>query len=385
MPEDASAPAPKRRWLPALGVAVVAVAAGVGWFFLKEVRTPAPSAAAAAPVPAVGVRPVVQKGVSQSFEFVGHIKAVDKVDIRARVEGFLEKRLFREGQFVKTGDQLYQIGKVQYEALAEQAKANLAATEAESINAKLEYTRQLELSKKQFSPQSVVDQNRAAMDTAAAKIMQAKAALRQAEVNLDYDGRIGQTIYTVGNLVNPASGILATIVRQDPIYVLFPISVRDLETIREARRKEGGGLNKIEILVRLANGQIYPHPGIWNFTDPQVDQLTDTLIMRATIPNPDGGLADGQVITAIIRERKEEPRLVAPQTALQVDQSGYYALVVNGEHKVETRRLKTGPNIGTDVVVLSGVQEGDKVIVDGIQKVRPGQVVQETVLPPRDD
>src|SRR5207249_11146008 len=123
---------------------------------------------------------------SESFEFVGSIKAVDKVDIRARVEGFLEKRLFREGKLVKTGDLLYQIEKVQYEALVEQAKANLAAAEAYSINAKLEYARQLELSKKQFSPQSVVDQNRAVMDTAAAKIMQAKAALRQAEVNLDY-------------------------------------------------------------------------------------------------------------------------------------------------------------------------------------------------------
>ena len=390
MPEDATAPVPKRRWLPALGVAVIAVVAGVGWFFLKEVRTPAPSAAMAVPAPAIGVRLVVQKGVSQSFEFVGHIKAVDKVELRARIEGFLEKVLFREGQDVKAGELLYQIEKVQYEALVEQAKANLAAAGAESTNAKLQYSRQLDLSKKQFSPQSVVDQDQAAADTAAAKIMQAKAALKQAEVNLDYtdirapiNGRIGRTAYTMGNLVNPASGILATIVSQDPIYVLFPISVRDLETIREARRKEGGGLNKIEILVRLANGQQYAHPGIWNFTDPQVDEQTDTLIMRATIPNPEGTLADGQVITAIIRERKEEPRLVVPQTALQVDQSGYYALVVNGEHKVETRRLKTGPNIGTDVVVLSGLQEGDKVIVDGIQKVRPGQVVQETVLPPR--
>src|SRR5580693_7370173 len=99
MPEDARASAPKRRWLPALGVAIVAVVAGVGWFFLKEVRTPAPAAATAAPAPAVGVRLVVQKGVSESFEFVGHIKAVDKVDLRARVEGFLEKRMFREGQF----------------------------------------------------------------------------------------------------------------------------------------------------------------------------------------------------------------------------------------------------------------------------------------------
>ena len=296
MPENASAAAaPKRRWLPALGLAVIAVVAGVGWFFLKEVRTPAPSAATAAPAPAVGVRLVVQKGVSQSFEFVGHIKAVDKVELRARIEGFLEKVLFREGQDVKAGELLYQIEKVQYEALVEQAKANLAAAEAESTNAKLQYSRQLDLSKKQFSPQSVVDQDQAAVDTAAAKIMQAKAALKQAEVNLDYtdirapiNGRIGRTAYTMGNLVNPASGILATIVSQDPIYVLFPISVRDLETIREARRKEGGGLNKIEILVRLANGQQYAHPGIWNFTDPQVDEQTDTLIMRATIPNPEG-------------------------------------------------------------------------------------------------
>ncbi len=163
-----------------------------------------------------------------------------------------------------------------------------------------------------------------------------KAALTQAEVNLDYtdirspiDGRIGRTAFTVGNLVNPASGVLATIVSQDPIYVLFPVSVRDLETIREARRKEGGGLAKIDIRLRLSNGQDYPHPGAWNFTDPQVDQQTDSLIMRATMPNPERTLVDGQFVTAMIRERKEEPRLVIPQAALQVDQSGYYALVVD--------------------------------------------------------
>ncbi len=217
-----------------------------------------------------------------------------------------------------------------------------------------------------------------------------KAALTQAETNLDYtdirapiDGRIGRHAFTVGNLVNPASGVLVTIVSQDPIYVLFPVSVRDLDTIREARRKEGGGLAKIDIRVRLSNGQDYPHPGVWNLTDPQVDQQTDSLIMRAIIPNPERTLIDGQFVTAVIHERKEEPRLVIPQAALQVDQSGYYALVVTDQHKVEQRRVQTGPNLGTDVVVTSGVREGENVIVDGIQKVRPGQVVQETVLPPR--
>jgi membrane fusion protein (multidrug efflux system) len=339
--------------------------------------------------PAVGVRPAALKGVNQSFEFVGRIKAVNKVDLRARVEGFLEKVLFREGQDVKTGDLLYQIEKVQFQAQVDQAKANVASANAETTNAQLQYGRSLELSKQQFSPQSTVDRDKATLDSSRAKVLQMQAALTQAEVNLDYtdirspiDGRIGRTAYTLGNLVNPASGVLATIVSQDPIYVLFPVSVRDLEIIREARRKEGGGLAKIEIRVRLSNGKEYPERGVWNLTDPQVDQSTDTLIMRATIPNPDRELIDGQFVTAAIRERQEAPRLVVPQAALQIDQSGYYVLVVDGDHKVQQRRIQTGPNRDTDVVITSGLHEGENVIVDGVQKVRPGQVVQETALPP---
>jgi len=382
----------KSWWVRSVGLVVLIAAASLAWFAIPERAKPAQTAAPL-PAPSVGVRLAAMKGVSQSFEFVGRVKAIEKVDIRARVEGFLDKVTFhggediKEGQEVKAGDLLYQIEKVQFQARVDQAKANLAVAEAELTNAKLQYNRQVELNKRQYSPQSTVDQDKAAVDSAAGRVMQAKAALTQAQVNLDYtdirapiDGRIGRTAYTVGNLVGPSSGVLTTIVSQDPVYVLFPVSVRDLETIREARRKEGGELSKIDIRLRLSNGQEYPHRGTWNFTDPQVDQQTDTLIMRATMPNPERMLADGQFVTAIIRERQEAPRLVIPQTALQVDQSGYYVLIVNAEHKVEQRRVQTGPNRGTDVVVNSGVREGDKVIVDGIQKVRPGQVVQETVL-----
>src|SRR5205085_5268054 len=163
-----------------------------------------------------------------------------------------------------------------------------------------------------------------------------QAALTQAQVNLDYtdirspiDGRIGRTAYTLGNLVNPASGVLATIVSQDPVYVLFPVSVRDLELIREARRTEDGGLAKIDILLRLSSGREYAQRGRWNLTDPQVDQQTDTLIMRATVANPERQLVDGQFVTAIIHERREAPRLVVSQSALQIDQTGYYVLVVD--------------------------------------------------------
>jgi membrane fusion protein (multidrug efflux system) len=355
------------RWmLPAVLVAL----AGLGWFLFGEFKKSPPPTAPATQLPAVGVRPAVLKGVNQSFEFVGRIRAVEMVEIRARVEGFLEKVLFREGQDVKVGDLLYQIENAQFRAQVDQAKANLAVAEAVATNAKLEHGLNLELSKRQFSPQSLVDRNKAALDAANGRILQMQAALTQAEVNLDYTdirspiaGRIGRTAYTVGNLVNPASGVLA-------------------EIIREARRKEGGGMVKIDIRLRLSNGRDYPHPGVWNFTDPQVNQQTDTLIMRAIIPNPERILTDGQFVTAVIRERREAPRLVIPQAALQVDQSGYYALVVNEQHTVEQRRVQTGPNRGTDIVVTSGISEGDKVIVDGIQKARPGQVMQETVLPP---
>lgn len=380
-------PVSRSRWIAAAAVVVLIGVAFGAWFLLGH-QSKAPQAAAAPPpAPAVGVRPAAMKGVSQSFEFVGRIKATDKVEVRARVEGFLDKVLFREGQDVKEGDLLYQIEKVQFQAALDQAKANLTVAQAALTNAKLEYDRSLDLVKKNFTPQSTVDANKAALDTASGRVMQAQAALTQAQVNLDYTdirapiaGRIGRTAYTVGNLVNPASGILATIVSQDPIYVLFPVSVRDLDTIREARRKDGGSMAKIDIRVRLPNGHEYAHAGVWNLTDPQVDPQTDTLIMRATIPNPERTLTDGQFVTAIIRERQEAPRLVVPQAALQVDQSGYYVLVVNDQHKVEQRRVQTGPSLGTDVVISSGIKEGDKVIVDGIQKVRPGQVVQETVL-----
>src|SRR5436305_6211132 len=185
--------------------------------------------------PAVGVRPAAMKGVSQTFEFVGRIKAVEKVELRARVEGFLQKVAFREGQDIKTGDLLYQIEKVQFQAQVDQAKANLASAEAEVVNAQAQYARQLELAQRQFSPQSVVDQNKATLDTSRAKVLQMRAALTQAEVNLGYtdirspvDGRIGRTAHTIGNLVNPAMGVLATIVSQDPIYVPSAVSVRDL-------------------------------------------------------------------------------------------------------------------------------------------------------------
>jgi membrane fusion protein (multidrug efflux system) len=343
------------------------------------------AAQAPPPPPSVGVTPAAVKGVSQAYGFVGRIKAIESVQLRARVEGFLDRVLFREGDDVKNGQLLYQIEKDQFQAQVDQAQANLAAAQAKEVNAQLQYNRSLELVKNQNIPQATVDQNRANLQSDQAAVLQTQAALTQAQVNLSYtdvlspiDGRIGLTAFTRGNLVNPASGVLDTIVSQDPIYVLFPVSQRQLDEIRAARQQDNGTLIKIAILVRTSGGKEYAHPGVWNFTDPQVDQTTDTLTMRATLPNPERQLVDGQFVTVEIKERREQPRLVVPQAALQVDQAGYYVLVVGADHKVEQRRVTTGSTQDTDIVIQSGVKEGDQVITDGVQKVRPGQVVQVT-------
>ena len=344
-------------------------------------------AAAPPPPPAVGVVMAQMRGVAPTYSFVGRVKAVDTVQLRARVEGFLEKVLFIEGDQVKTGELLYQIEKTQYQAAVEQAKANLAAAEAQELNAQLQFNRSAELVKSSSVPQSVNDQNRANLDSAKASIMLNKAALTIAEENLGYtdiaspiDGRVGLTTYTQGNLVNPASGVLATIVSDDPIYVEFPVSMRQIADIMAAHTQDAGGAINIKVYVQLANRQEYAHPGVWNYIGNQVDPLTDTLLVRATFPNPERELVDGAFTTVEVRDQAEKTRLVIPRAALQLDQAGVYVLVVDKDRKVEVKRVTTGEALATDIAIPSGLDAGDRVIVDGVQKVRPGQVVEATEL-----
>jgi membrane fusion protein (multidrug efflux system) len=225
--------------------------------------------AAPAPPPGVGVQPAQLRGLASTYAFVGRVKAVDTVQLRPRVEGFLEKILFAEGQRVKTGELLYQIEKTQYQASVDQAKANLAAAEAQELNAQLQFNRSNELVKSQSVAQSVNDQNRANLDSAKASVLQNKAALAIAEENLSYadifspiDGRIGLTTYTQGNLVNPASVVLAAIVSDDPIYVEYPVSMRQIADIMAAHKEEAGGSINIKVYIQLANRQEYAHPGV---------------------------------------------------------------------------------------------------------------------------
>jgi membrane fusion protein, multidrug efflux system len=340
------------------------------------------------PPPAVSVTPVVSRQVTESSDYIGRITAIEKVDIVARVPGFIEERTFTEGQEVKTGDLLFRIEQDTYKAVVDQARATLARAKATEVNAKLQLERGRELVRNQNIPQATLDQRAADEAAAQAGVMEAQAALEQAEINLGYteirspiDGRIGLAIFTKGNLVQPSSGRLATIVSQDPIYVLFPVSQRNLLDYYRRRPDDADKSAAVTVRIRLPNGTVYPHPAVANFLDVQVDPTTDTVGVRATVPNPEHLLIPGGVVGVSVERGAPKSALTVPQSAVLLDQAGRYVLVVDADKKVEQRRVTTGAEQGRNIVVTEGLKEGEQVIVEGIQKVRPGQVVTATVVP----
>jgi membrane fusion protein (multidrug efflux system) len=343
------------------------------------------TAAAAAPPPAVTVITVQPTEITPGVEFNGRVVAVDTVDLLARVTGFLEQRPFEEGADVAAGDLLFVLEKDQYQAVVAQRQAELASAEANKANTAAQLQRGEELVKNDNIPKSEVDLRRADDQMAAAGIQEAQAALQQAQINLGYTeiraplaGRIGRSEFSVGNLVGPDSGVLATIVSQDPIYVTFPVSQRQLMDYR----RENGGAGPPVVRVTLPDGTLYGEPGKIDFLDVQVDQGTDTVTVRAELPNPDRTLVDGQFVNVRVERGEAEQVLAVPQAALQVDQAGPYVLVVGGDDKVEARRVTLGASEGDRAVVQDGLQEGERVIVEGIQKVRPGMAVAASEAPP---
>jgi membrane fusion protein (multidrug efflux system) len=348
----------------------------------------AAAAQAPPPPPAVSASPVANRQVTETGDFIGRVVAINRVDVVARVAGFIEERNFTEGQMVKTGDLLFRIEQDTYKAAVDQQEANLAKAKATEVNANLQLQRSQALVKNQNVPQSTVDQNLATEQAAQADILQAQALLEQAKINLNYteirspiDGRIGLANFTVGNLVDPTSGRLAVIVSQDPIYVTFQASEADIIAYRKRVADSADKDPHVTVHIRLPDGTEYAHPGLTNFLDVQVQTDTDTVTVRAQMPNPDGVLIPGGIVGVIVERGKPRLTLLVPQSAVLLDQAGHYVLVVNDAKKVEQRRITTGSDHGKDVEVATGLKEGELVIVDGIQKVRPGQIVAATVVP----
>ncbi len=338
--------------------------------------------------PAVTVVKVDQRDITPATSFTGRIEAIDKVDLRARVEGFLEQRLFTEGQDVKEGDLLFVIEKAPYQAEIENVNAAIARAQATLDLAEIDRRRQAELVKKQATAQARLDETTAKAGEARADLRRQQANLTTAELDLGYTdikapiaGRIGRSNFAVGNFVGPSSGTLATIVSQDPMYVTFPVTQRQLLNVRKAGEAGGRDPEDMAIKVELADGSLYDQVGRLNFVDVQVNQGTDTVQVRATLPNPRGILVDGQLVTVVVETAKPEAALVIPQQAVQIDQAGRFVLKVDGENKVQVQRITVGAERDGYYVVTNGLTQGERVITEGLQKVRPGMVVDAAEAP----
>ena len=349
----------------------------------------APPPAATQP-PAVTVTKAAKQDVTPRTTFTGRIDAVNRVDLRARVQGFLEQRLFEEGADVEKGQILFVIEKAPYEAAVDDARGAIARAEGALKLANVEVERFQELLGKKAVSQNDLDQRVAKQTEARGALMQSQAALLKAELDLSYTdvkapfaGSIGRATYSIGNYVSPASERLATIVSQDPAYVVFPVSVRLLLELRSRQVDMGEDPRAAKVKLRLADGLLYGHIGRIDFVDVQADPATDTVIVRAELPNPGRILKADSLVTAVIETAKPEQALVVPQQAIQIDQGGSYVLAVGADNKVQVRRFKSGPAIDGLVPVKEGLAEGERVITDGVQKVRPGIVVAPTEAAPR--
>ncbi|MBW1980256.1 MAG: efflux RND transporter periplasmic adaptor subunit [Deltaproteobacteria bacterium] len=330
---------------------------------------------------------VTLQDVNPPAEYVGHVEAIQAVDLRARVEGFLEQVNFREGDFVHAGGLLYLIEQAPYQARVAADKARVAQAEAELDRAS-RHLKRLRAARPESIRATDMDDAVAAELRAQAQLAEARATLTRSLLDLGYttikapiSGRLGRTAYTRGNLVNQASGPLARIVQMDPIRVVYSVSENEVAAIQMAL-KDSSPRSKKPILVpriRLPNGELYEPPGRLDFVDNEVDKGTGTIAVWAVFENHDNLLLPGQYVTVLVSRSKPRMLPVVPQSAIQEDRQGRYVLVVDGSNRVLQRRVKTGPVVGAMWAIESGLAPEDKVIVQGVQKVRPGQIVKTTI------
>ncbi|WP_308771075.1 efflux RND transporter periplasmic adaptor subunit [uncultured Bilophila sp.] len=316
----------------------------------------------------------------------GRIASFQVAEVRPQVGGILQQRLFTEGADVKAGQALYQIDPATYEAALDSAQAALMKSEANVTPARLKAERFRELLAIKAVSKQEYDDAQAAFKQAEADVAVNRAAVKTARINLEYtkvrspiSGRIGKSAFTPGALVTANQAQALTSVRQlDPVYVDITQSSQDLLRLRA--QFTNGELRSVAeeapVRLKLENGAMYPHEGRLQFTDVSVDESTGMVSLRALFPNPEHILLPGMYVRAVITEGVDENALLVPQRALRRDPKGQASvLLVDGGGKAEVRLVDVGRTVGDSWQVLSGLNPGDLVIVEGGQNVRPGMSV----------
>ncbi|KFI23081.1 efflux RND transporter periplasmic adaptor subunit [Nitrosococcus oceani] len=333
------------------------------------------------PPPSVMVSEVHKRDITPTLELLGRVEARDEVALRARIEGVLEQRNFEEGGLVEQDQLLFVIEKRPFEVQVQQAKAELASAQASLKNAQANLRRLQELHDRKLVSAADLDTAQAEASIAEANVLRAQAALESAELSLSYTeirspirGRISGATYSVGNLVGPGSEPLATVFSFDPIHVSLAVSDKVLLNARQQGIIASGDPPVAPSLV-LSDGSLYPERGRFDYLAPEVDRSTDTVQVWALFPNSKEILLPGQFVNVLIRRKQPITALMVPQTAVQQDKQGFFVLVVNRANQVEVRRIVTDRQVGNDWVVESGLAAGERVIVQGVQKVQPDMSV----------
>jgi multidrug efflux system membrane fusion protein len=384
---------PLRRRLWVAGTTLTALAAIATAAF--SLRT---HSAEAAPMPAilampVSVATVVQTDVSTWNEFSGRLEAVERVDIRPRVAGTVLAVHFREGALVKQGDLLITIDPAPYAAEVERAQAQVAAAEARLTYSRSEGERAQRLLEDRAIAQREADERLNGLREAEANLQAAQASLRTARLSLDYTqvrapvaGRVGRLEITVGNLVaaGPSAPVLTTLVSVSPIYASFDA---DEQAVTRALRDlpEGPGarlqLDRIPVRMGTADAPDTPYVGKLQLVDNQVDPKSGTVRVRAVFDNPDGALIPGQFARLRMGQAERQPALLISERAVGTDQNKKYVMVVDKANRATYREVTLGANAGSLRIVTAGLKPNEQVIVNGLQRVRPGALVAPETVP----
>jgi RND family efflux transporter MFP subunit len=344
------------------------------------------------PPPSVSVSQPIQRTVEQFFEETGTTEAVETVLVRARVTGFLQEKRFEAGADVKKGDILYIIEPRPFEAAVAAANAELQVKQVELTTATTEYQRELQLLEKEATTDRNVTVAKAEMDGAAAAVEAAKAALDRAQLDLEYtevrapiSGRVAKTLVKIGNLVDGTEAThLTTVISYDSIYATFNISERALLVLMkkypdhgtdDEKQKEADKEDPAKLFLSRAGDKGFPYEGVFNYADLAVDQSTGTYLIRGLFENEKREIVPGLFVRIRVPVGVQENALLVPERAVGADQGGRYLLVVNDEDVVERHKVDVGAKHGDMVIITEGLSATDRVIIDGVQRGRPGTKV----------
>ena len=352
------------------------------------------SQASTPPPPPVNTVAPVPRVVQEYDNFTGRVAAVDSIEVRSHVGGYILSVGFKDGDYVKKGQVLFQIDPKPFEAQLNQAKAQRKQAQAESDFGNRELERLKPLIDSGAASQNEVSKAQDMADRGAASIAKADAEIQAKQLDLDYasvkspiDGRISRANFSGGNLIGGDTA-LTSVVSLDPVYVTMDVDDNTLLFYRrEARKTIQDNITRIRdanmpIFVALADEKDFPHKGIMEYVDNQVDPLTGTIRVRGEFPNPNRILTPGQFVRARFPRGDAHERLLVPDRAIGRDQDRKYVLAVNDKNIVEYRAVEIGELFGEDRAIISGLNAGDRVVVDGVQRARPGQPVTATLIQP---